>query len=129
VLGKEPTSITMYPKRPPVGWPAPVEEETLPSGRTRRRYRRADIWAYADRHRPGAHPGGGRPTGTSSKKAGPARRWPYDGDPRIDIARTALRETSPEEVPRLAARLAAEHGDTPGTWAHILTAARQHPTD
>ncbi|MET7718481.1 hypothetical protein [Streptomyces sp. NPDC005407] len=48
VLGVEPTSITNYPKRPPRGWPHPVEEEQLPSGRLRRRYRRADIWKYAD---------------------------------------------------------------------------------
>jgi predicted DNA-binding transcriptional regulator AlpA len=48
VLGVEPSSITSYPKRPPRGWPIPVEEEQLSSGRMRRRYRRSDIWAYAD---------------------------------------------------------------------------------
>ena len=48
VLGVEPSSITRYPKRPPRGWPQPVLYERLPSGRMRRRYRRADIWGYAD---------------------------------------------------------------------------------
>ncbi|MFJ9968991.1 hypothetical protein [Streptomyces avermitilis] len=48
VLGVEPTSITNYPTRPPRGWPQPVQEEQLPSGRLRRWYRRADIWHYAD---------------------------------------------------------------------------------
>lgn len=48
VLGLEPTSITNYPKRPPRGWPRPVREDQLPSGRFRRYYRRADIWIYAD---------------------------------------------------------------------------------
>jgi len=46
IMHVEPTSITMYPKRPPSGWPEPAEAEELPSGRTRRRYRRGDIWEY-----------------------------------------------------------------------------------
>lgn len=48
VLGVAPVSITHYPKRMPRGWPQPVQEEPLPSGRLRRWYRRADIWTYAD---------------------------------------------------------------------------------
>lgn len=48
ILGVEPTSITMYPKRPPTGWPKPITEEELPSGRMRRSYRRGDIWTYRD---------------------------------------------------------------------------------
>ncbi|GGL15498.1 hypothetical protein GCM10010094_90480 [Streptomyces flaveus] len=48
VLGVTPVSIAHHPKRMPRGWPQPVEEEQLPSGRLRRWYRRADIWTYAD---------------------------------------------------------------------------------
>ncbi|MEV7618258.1 hypothetical protein [Streptomyces sp. NPDC089799] len=48
VLGVTPVSIGHYPKRMPRGWPQPVEEEELPSGRLRRWYRRADIWSYAE---------------------------------------------------------------------------------
>ncbi|MFI6984180.1 hypothetical protein ACIBSV_37040 [Embleya sp. NPDC050154] len=48
VLGVTPVSIAHHPERMPRGWPRPVEEEQLPSGRLRRRYRRADIWTYAD---------------------------------------------------------------------------------
>ncbi|MFD8757396.1 hypothetical protein ACFV0O_41450 [Kitasatospora sp. NPDC059577] len=60
ILGVEPTSITHYPKNPPRNWPQPVQEEELPSGRMRRRYRRADIWRYAD----------------TRTIAGPRRRFP-----------------------------------------------------
>ncbi|MER7770593.1 hypothetical protein [Kitasatospora sp. NPDC096140] len=48
ILGVEPTSITHYPKKPPRNWPQPAQAEQLPSGFMRRRYRRADIWHYAD---------------------------------------------------------------------------------
>ncbi|MFF4371507.1 hypothetical protein [Streptomyces sp. NPDC001594] len=48
VLGVTPVSIGHYPKRMPRGWPQPVEEEELPSGRLRRWYRRADIWSYVE---------------------------------------------------------------------------------
>lgn len=48
VLGVTPVSIAHNPTRIPRGWPQPAEEELLPSGRLRRRYRRADIWTYAE---------------------------------------------------------------------------------
>lgn len=118
ILGMDPTSITMYPKRPPEGWPEPVEVEQLPSGRLRRWYTRGQILRYARERRVG----GGRPSGPRVE-----RRFPYDGDARLDIARRALRGTASGEQAGLAARLAAENGGTAGTWATILTVARQHP--
>ncbi|WP_327687159.1 hypothetical protein [Streptomyces sp. NBC_00467] len=48
LLGVKPASIAHYPTRMPRGWPQPAEEDELPRGRIRRRYRRADIWTYAE---------------------------------------------------------------------------------
>jgi predicted DNA-binding transcriptional regulator AlpA len=118
MLGMLPSSITQYPTRPPVGWPEPVEVEQLPSGRLRRWYTRAQIQRYVDERRVG----GGRPPGAQVQ-----RRFPYDGDARLDVARQALQASSPGQQSGLAARLAAEHGGTPGTWANIVTVARRHP--
>jgi predicted DNA-binding transcriptional regulator AlpA len=50
ILGLAQSSVTVYAKRPPAGWPKPAEEESLAGGRVRRRYRRGDLLAYA-RHR------------------------------------------------------------------------------
>jgi predicted DNA-binding transcriptional regulator AlpA len=47
ILGLAPSSVTVYAKRPPAGWPEPVAEEQLGGGRVRRLYRRADVAAYA----------------------------------------------------------------------------------
>ena len=47
ILGLAQTSVTVYVKRPPAGWPEPAEEQALAGGRVRRRYRRSDILAYA----------------------------------------------------------------------------------
>lgn len=123
IMGVEPTSITMYPKRPPAGWPDPAEEQDLPSGRTRRRYRRGDIWDYDDTRR---HPGGGRPEGSRAGQ----RRWPYDGDLRLTIARTMITNTPADRHASLPELLAQQHPPTSaGTWSHILAAARKHPID
>jgi hypothetical protein len=122
ICGMEPTSITRYPDRPPAGFPDPVEVEELPGGTLRRRYTRRQAWSYDD-HR-GRH-GGGRPSGPRVE-----RRYPYDGDPRLQAARRALRDTPPEQHRGLARRLAEEHGQgSAGTWANILSAARHHPDD
>lgn len=123
ILGM-PNGVSRYPKRPPVGWPEPAQFEQLPGGRiSRRRYRRADIWDYAKNYN--RRPGGGRPPGATNNN----RRYLYDGDPRLQLARTALASTPTEDHPTLPKRLATEHGSTPGTWANILTTARQHPHD
>ncbi|MFD0685271.1 hypothetical protein [Actinomadura fibrosa] len=47
ILGLAPSSVTVYAKRPPAGWPEPARVEQLGGGRARRLYRRADITAYA----------------------------------------------------------------------------------
>lgn len=47
ILGLAPSSVTVYVKRPPVGWPSAVAEEPLSGGRVRRLYRREDVLAYA----------------------------------------------------------------------------------
>lgn len=120
ICGMEPTSITRYPDRPPAGFPDPVEVEELPGGTLRRRYTRRQAWDYDD-HR-GRH-GGGRPSGPRAE-----RRYPYDGDPRLEAARRALHDTPPGQHRGLARRLAEEHGQgSVGTWANILSAARRHP--
>ena len=46
ILGLAQTSVTVYPKRPPAGWPEPARVEPLGGGRVRRLYRRRDILAY-----------------------------------------------------------------------------------
>ncbi|HEY6796632.1 MAG TPA: hypothetical protein VI248_18315 [Kineosporiaceae bacterium] len=123
LAGLDPSSVAKYKRRPPAGCPQPVPGagQPLPSGRTREMYRAGD-WITYGRTR-GRH-GGGRPPGPRTE-----RRYPYDGDPRLDLARTALADTPPEQHPDLPTRLAQAHGGSPGTWANILTTARQHPTD
>ncbi|MFD9084543.1 hypothetical protein [Streptomyces erythrochromogenes] len=118
VLGMEPTNITKYPVRPPKYWPAPAEETTTPKGFIKRKYRRGDIWTYAE-HR---ERGGGRPAGPKTD-----RRYPYDGDPRLDQARTVLKANPETPATHLAGQLAQEHGGTAGTWSHIIRSAQQHP--
>ena len=49
LLGLAQTSVTVYPRRPPAGWPEPVRTERLGGGRVRRLYRRGDILAYGRR--------------------------------------------------------------------------------
>lgn len=128
VLGLGPTTVSGYAGRPPQGWPEPDEYQQHPDGRIyRRRYRRHRAWDY-DQYRQQqlqGRPAAGRPAGSRNG----ARRYPYDGDPRMHIARQALAATASHDQPALATQLAREHGSAPGTWAAILTAARQHPTD
>ncbi|WP_026403051.1 hypothetical protein [Actinomadura rifamycini] len=49
ILGLAPTSVTVYAKRPPAGWPEPARTEPLAGGRVRRLYRRRDVRSYAAR--------------------------------------------------------------------------------
>lgn len=48
LLGLAQSSVTVYAKRPPVGWPEPVRQEALGGGRIRRLYRRGDVLAYGE---------------------------------------------------------------------------------
>lgn len=120
-VGISGTAATNYANsRPPRGWPEPVDVETLPGGRLRRWYTRQQAWDYAAAR--GRH-GGGRPAG-----GGPVhRQYPYDGDPRLGLAREALQAAEPGERRQLPRTLAARYGGAPGTWCHILAAARRHP--
>lgn len=122
VLGIPENTATTYARRPPAGWPAPHVEEKLTSGRMYRRYTRGQAWDYARNHLGQRHPGGGRPAGTTT-----ARSHPYEGDPRLQVAYQALSTAADDERGTLATTLAEHHGGAPGTWARILTAARQHP--
>jgi predicted DNA-binding transcriptional regulator AlpA len=124
LLGLAPNTTTVYAKRPPAGWPEPVIDELLASGRHRRRYTRQQAWDYSEQYLGQRHPGGGRPAGTING----ARRYPYEGDPRLDIARAALADTPAENQGSLPMQLASRNGSTPGTWAGILSAARRRPT-
>ncbi|OEJ20899.1 hypothetical protein BGK67_35280 (plasmid) [Streptomyces subrutilus] len=121
VLHMEPTSITKYPVRPPKHWPAPAEETRTDKGFIKRKYRRGDIWKYAELRERG---GGGRPAGTTT-----SRRFPYDGDPRLAQARAAVAAAPGSSAAQLAGQLAQEHGGTAGTWSHIVRSARQHLED
>lgn len=47
ILGLAQTSVTVYARRPPAGWPEPARVEPLGGGRVRRLYRRGDVLAYA----------------------------------------------------------------------------------
>ncbi|MFD0901452.1 hypothetical protein [Actinomadura sediminis] len=47
ILGLAPSSVTVYAKRPPAGWPEPARVESLGGGRVRRLYRRRDVESYA----------------------------------------------------------------------------------
>jgi hypothetical protein len=48
ILGLAQSSVTVYAKRPPTGWPEPVRQEALGGGRVRRLYRRGDVLAYGE---------------------------------------------------------------------------------
>ncbi|MGW3426066.1 hypothetical protein [Streptomyces phaeochromogenes] len=122
VLHMDPTSISKYPVRPPKHWPDPVEEKTTEKGFVKRKYRRGDIWKYGELRERG---GGGRPTGSTKAN----RRFPYDGDPRLEQARAAVKAHPETSAAQLAGQLAQEHGGTAGTWSHIVRSARQHPED
>ncbi|MGW6244363.1 helix-turn-helix domain-containing protein [Streptomyces roseolus] len=73
---------------------------------------------------PGQGKGGGRRAG---EPQGPRKAHPYEGDPRLDIARQALTAADGTSKGRVAAELAALHGSTPRTWERLLTVAATHP--
>ncbi|MFH9958931.1 helix-turn-helix domain-containing protein [Streptomyces roseolus] len=90
----------------------------------------ARLWTRHDIHdrrdnAPGRGKGGGRRAG---EPQGPRKTHPYEGDPRLDIAREALTTAGGAPKGRVAAELAALHGSTPRTWERLLTAAAEHQT-
>ncbi|GAB3174927.1 hypothetical protein GCM10027162_20940 [Streptomyces incanus] len=81
---------------------------------------------------PGQGKGGGRRAG---EPQGPRKHHPYEGDPRLRTATDALTATASAPKSRIAAELAAQHGNTPphlGTPPHHSrdppAPHPQHPT-
>jgi hypothetical protein len=69
---------------------------------------------------PGQGKGGGRRAG---EPQGPRKTQPYEGDPRLRTAADALVTEAGIPKGRIAAELAAKHGNTPRTWERLLTTA------
>ncbi|MFE4832926.1 hypothetical protein [Streptomyces sp. NPDC056672] len=110
VLGISISAISHYRDNPPPGWPAPVREEELESGRTREYRTRRQLWAYAD----------ARP------RAGTAGREPAEGpDPRIALAAELLAAEPARKAGEVAAMLVERHGGGLSTWKAALTEARK----
>ena len=95
----------------------PDHVETLPSGRKRRRWRRATVWSFADtrhlRHSTGHPPG---PVGARKP------HW-YAGDPRLQAATRLLTTTGDADRRGLTGRLAAQLRIHPGTARRLLAVA------
>lgn len=101
-------------------FPEPDQVTTLPSGRGRRRWKRATILAWADSRQ---GPGGGHPAGSPGA---PAKPHPYAGDPRLDLVRTWLARGHALTGTTLAAELTAAGYPTREPVAgRILKTARQ----
>jgi hypothetical protein len=100
----------------------PDRAQELPSGRLRRRWYRATVWAYAD-GRPLRH-STGRPIGTGT---GPRMPHPYTHDPRLDIALALLAQADAAGTRGigLGAELARRLGIGERTAQRLIQAARQ----
>lgn len=98
----------------------PDEVERLPSGRLRRRWRRATVWNFADtRH---LRHSTGHPPGTT----GARQRRRYGDDPRLPAAVALLADARRRGEPMrgLGATFAAQLGIHPRTARRLLAAAR-----
>jgi hypothetical protein len=114
VLGIDVSAISHYRDNPPLGWPAPVREEELESGRVREFRTRRQLWAYAD-----SNP-------MSRSRAGVAGRTPAEGpDPKVALAVEALDAEPGRKAGETAAALAEQHGGGLSTWKRAVTAARR----
>jgi len=116
-LGISESAISHYRARPPKGWPPPASTELTRSGRARELRTRRQLIAYRDQ---------ASRTGVAGRKPGPQpprKAHPYEGDPRLELARTALSETPDAADSQLAARLAETHGGSTRTWQRILAVA------
>ncbi|MEU2098683.1 hypothetical protein ABZ741_21360 [Streptomyces globisporus] len=110
VLGIGVSAISHYRDNPPPGWPAPVREEELESGRKREYRTRRQLWAYAD----------------AGPRAGVAGRTPAEGpDPRVALAVEALAAVPGRKAGEVAAALAEQHGGGLSTWKRAVTKARK----
>ncbi|MDV5145487.1 hypothetical protein R1T08_15010 [Streptomyces sp. SBC-4] len=116
-------TVSHYVKNPPEGWPAPDDWDELPT-RRRPKWKRWRLWQYlADRK--GRGHAGGRPKG----RRGLA--YPYQGDPRLTLAREALAASpgvkNAELIEQLQGQTEREYSRT--VWNLILKSAREHPED
>ncbi|WP_424212711.1 hypothetical protein ACN20G_11870 [Streptomyces sp. BI20] len=113
--------ISGYMKNPPAGWPEPDDWDVLPT-RRRPRWKRATLWNYV-RNRAPRGQAAGRPAGRSGGQA-----YPYQGDPRLTLARQVLAEhpgaRNSELIPLLAER--SEKPYSRPTWNNILKSARDN---
>jgi len=114
-------TISGYMKNPPEGWPAPDDWDRLPT-RDRPKWKRWKLWAYvADR--PGRGHAGGRPRGRK------AVAFPYQGDPRLELARTAIADNPGAKNSELITALlpTTERSYSRAVWNLILNSARENP--
>ncbi|MFI8178030.1 hypothetical protein ACIF6H_32575 [Streptomyces microflavus] len=110
VLGIDVSAISHYRDNPPPGWPAPVREEELESGRKREYRTRRQLWAYAD----------------AGPRAGAAGRTPAEGpDPRVALAAEALAAAPGRKAGEVAAALVEQYGGGLSTWKRAVTEARR----
>ncbi|MEW2265953.1 hypothetical protein ACGF5T_33570 [Streptomyces sp. NPDC047853] len=110
VLGVSVSAISHYRDNPPPGWPAPVREEELESGRMREYRTRRQLWAYAD----------------AGPRAGAAGRTPAKGpNPRVALAVELLAATPGMKAGEAAKALAEQHGGHWTTWRTAVTEARR----
>lgn len=116
------STISHYLTEPPEGWPEPDSWDDLPSGRRRPKWKRRKLWAYLRTRKPRGH-AGGRPAGRRGQS------HPYQGDPRLDLARQFLAEHPDATNAELIAKLqqASDQAYSRPTWNLILNTARQHP--
>lgn len=106
---------------PPALTDHPDDTEDLPSGRQRRRWRRASVWAYADNR--AADKGGGRPAGAGVH---PHQGRNYGNDPRLAAAVALLNEatTAGRSSRGLGVELARMLGIDERTARRLLAAAK-----
>ncbi|MEY9937618.1 hypothetical protein [Streptacidiphilus sp. MAP5-3] len=115
------STVSGYVKNPPAGWPEPDGWDELPT-RRRPRWKRWRLWAYVS-ERPGRGHAGGRPKGRK------ALAYPYQGDPRLTLAREALAQhpglANAELIPLLQSQTERDYSRT--VWTLILKSARENP--
>ncbi|MBE9500737.1 hypothetical protein IHE61_31030 [Streptomyces sp. GKU 257-1] len=118
---KDTTTITRWVKNPPPGFPEPDQWEELET-------RRRPLWRLRRMQKFAANKPAAR------RGAGPPRQGPhrYYNDPRLTLARAALRDHPDASIPTLTHHIRQQWtGPTYSdpTWRDIIRTARQHPDD
>ncbi|WP_138907329.1 hypothetical protein [Streptomyces chryseus] len=125
ILGlKHPKWVSQSALTPPPGFPEPDAWDELPSGRRRPRWRRRRAQAYADTRHTITPTRTGRPVGSGQ------RAHPYQGDPRLTLARQVLADRPDAKTSELVEEALKQAGDkttSARTWTLILKTAREHP--